>query len=128
MHLNGWARQLRAFLEVDKMTNPVDTVVGEQKIQRVDIAFPSVIGAVPWLLVALTYVVAPGYMGPYFHTTIGMVTTCLMLSWNILGFFIFCKMRSNTALKVVWGTLGLPFLLVPMLGPAIVTIVSALSF
>lgn len=86
-----------------------------------------IVGFVPWIAIGIAYAIWPGYMSPFMHDPIGIACLLLMLVWTIAGIVLSVIQGLPALLKGLWWIWLPVFLLVPMLGPAVLTILQALG-
>lgn len=81
----------------------------------------------PWVAMGISYLVTPGYLGPFIKHPLGF--GCLLIGLIMSG--IAYAILQATRVWVVWTVtilfLILPQFVVPMLGPALMTIMQALG-
>lgn len=82
---------------------------------------------VPWVAIGIAFAISPGYMSPFMHDPVGIACLVLMLVWTIAGIILSVIPGLPTLLKGFWWIWLPVFLLVPMLGPAVLTILQALG-
>ncbi len=69
----------------------------------------------------------PSYIMPFLYHPIGWILIFLMLLWSGVGLYMLKMPKVPLALKIAWWLCEVPLLLVPMLGPAVLTIIQALG-
>jgi hypothetical protein len=81
----------------------------------------------PFVLLGLTYAMAPGYLVPWFNHPIARLVIIALVPWHGLGTWLFSR-TSNFALQMVIAVFFMgPLILVPQLGPTTDTIQQALG-
>lgn len=95
-----------------------------QKIQRF---MALTLALLPWVVLGLTALVSPGYIGPFLQHPVGFA--CMLIGLIMSG--IAYAVLQATKVWVVWVVailfLILPQLVVPMVAPACLTIMQALG-
>jgi|SRR6516162_7827599 hypothetical protein len=81
----------------------------------------------PLILIAFAFLTAPGFVIPFFNNPIARLAGLGALVWLLLGFFVMHKYSKWWQRSIAMLIFPLPVALFPMLGPAIVTIISALQ-
>ena len=82
---------------------------------------------VPWIAIGIAYLISPSYMAPFMSDPLGIACLLLMLVWTIAGIAFSAIPGIPGLLKGLWWIWLPVFLLVPMLGPAVVTILKAVG-
>ena len=82
---------------------------------------------VPWIAIGIAYLISPSYMAPFMSDPLGIACLLLMLVWTIAGIAFSVIPGIPGLLKGLWWIWLPVFLLVPMLGPAVVTILKAVG-
>ena len=91
---------------------------------------------IPIAFSALTYIATPGYLSPLLKNSTGLVILGVASAWGVLGYFLMLRAslvssEGNWVQIVSWILVVMLFILpccmVPMLGPAVLTILNALS-
>lgn len=82
---------------------------------------------VPWIAIGIAFSISPSYMAPFMSDPIGIACLLLMLVWTIAGIALSVIPRIPGLIKGLWWIWLPVFLLVPMLGPAVITILHALG-
>lgn len=82
---------------------------------------------VPWIAIGIAFLSWPGYMAPFMSDPIGIACLLVMLLWTIAGIAFSVIPGIPVLLKGLWWIWLPVFLLVPMLGPAVVTILHAIG-
>lgn len=86
-----------------------------------------VVSFVPWIAIGIAYLISPSYMAPFMSDPLGIACLLLMLVWTIAGIAFSVIPGIPGLLKGLWWIWLPVFLLVPMLGPAVITILHALG-
>lgn len=82
---------------------------------------------VPWSVFVLQFIFAPGYTGTLLKQPAGIALTLATMLWQGLGIFLISR-TASVGLRVVIAIFFItPVLLLPMFGPALVTILQALG-
>ena len=82
---------------------------------------------VPWIAIGIVFLIWPSYMAPFMSDPIGIACLLLMLLWTIAGIVLSVIPGIPALLKVLWWICLPFFLLLPVLGPAVVTILHAIG-
>ena len=81
--------------------------------------------------IAGTCLFAPGYILPFFQNPLALALTIGLFVWELIGLFIACTPASTKVSILRWMLIipvfVLPLTVVPMLGPAFLTISQALG-
>jgi hypothetical protein len=78
-------------------------------------------------LLILTTVISPTYITPFLHYWFGIVFLILQVAWTAIGVFYIARPETPLLARIIWAPFCILLILVPMLGPAITTIVSAIG-
>jgi hypothetical protein len=82
----------------------------------------------PWLIMAVSYVVSPGYLVGLFVTDLGKIFAAVTFVWETAACFLMFLFKKHMVLRVLFGMVAVaPVFLLIMLGPAILTILQALG-
>lgn len=81
---------------------------------------------VPIVIVALSWACAPEYFGPMLKEPIGIAMLIGALIWLVIGAFLL-MITSGWRRRVVCVLVTFPVILMAMLGPAVLTIATALG-
>ncbi len=73
---------------------------------------------------------SPGYLMPFLSSKVGLTLVVVSFIWQAAGFWLVLSHKSTTGMLVFKCVLVtflcvLPFILIPMLGPAAITIMQA---
>jgi hypothetical protein len=85
------------------------------------------LSVLPWAVLHGSYVSNPYYLQPLFTRPVGFVLLPLMLIWSIIGCYFLARARSTARIYAGITIFIVPLTLVPMLGPATITIFQSLK-
>lgn len=81
--------------------------------------------AMPWVILLLTTTVTPGYIGPLLYHAYPLVAGVYI--WNLIGLYLMLRARNLGIWILQFLIFILPSIMVPMVGPAVITIMQALG-
>jgi hypothetical protein len=81
----------------------------------------------PLLAAFLQYMAAPGFIVPFLNHPIAQKVLLAAFAWLVVGFFMMLRAKKPWQFAVLTFIFPLPVLFLPMLGPAAITIITALG-
>src|SRR5262249_2440223 len=91
-----------------------------------------VIGVLPYLCLIMTWICAPNYLLPFFNHATGRLILLGLIGWEFLGLWLLVReaRRGFSAILILKSIIAivvfvLPLMALPIVGPALVTIIQA---
>lgn len=104
------------------------TAEGKQdNILKIKTVVAAIFCGAPWFFMWTTYLISPGYILPFLNEMPGKTVVLIMAIWDLLWFLFLVSTKSNVLSVLVIIFFVLPLNLVPMLGPAVGTIIKSLG-
>jgi Ca2+/Na+ antiporter len=127
-YVSQWQQQQRIARNDSSLYRRFDgTYVLGDCLQKRSNHLPMGVLIAPLVMPALGIMAAPGFIMPFFNHPVARFACLCALGWHVVGCWLFTR-TANRALRIlIFLGFTLPAMLMPALGPAIITILQALG-